>query len=214
MSLLKIFRIAYNSLLRERLPRVPTVSFNDVTTKKRRLLDLTTEFADDERTEAEALQEIIKPGDQVLIIGGGFGVTAVVASRNAGPEGQVTVYEAVPEYVDLTRWAIENNYTPAPVEVVTAVVADVTDDAVDQYGTPTSDVISPADLPDVDVWHVDAEGAEETILTAQIPPQRAVIEVHPDRFDESVVLNALPPHQRREKTVDAPQWIAVIGASK
>jgi hypothetical protein len=175
---------------------------------------LTTEFADDERTEAEALKEIIMPGDHVLIIGGGFGVTSVVASRVCGSEGQVTVYEAVPEYADLTQWAIENNYTLAPVEVVTGVVADVTDDAVDQYGTPTREIIPPAGLPDADVWHMDAEGAEETILTAQTPPQRSVIEVHPDRCDESVVLNVLPPHQRREKTVDATQWIAVTGVSE
>jgi tRNA A58 N-methylase Trm61 len=41
----------------------------------------------------EHLKGKLSEGDDVVIVGGGWGVTAVTAAREVGPEGSVTVYE-------------------------------------------------------------------------------------------------------------------------
>jgi hypothetical protein len=209
LGLKPIPQVAYNRLLREQLPRAPTVSFEDVTVLKRRLCDLTYQFRDDEAVECRAILDVVRPGDHVIVVGGGFGVSTVVAARAAGTDGQVTVFEAVPEFADLTRWAVQNNHTPAEVTIHRRPVGEVSESSAEQFGDPVTTPLDPEHLPDADVWHLDCEGAEEMILTRGDAPSRTVIEVHPTMCDEQAVLHALDGHERREKGPGGEHYIAV-----
>ena len=200
----------YDQTLRQRLPRKCVVASGDVTIRRARLFDITDVFPEYERIEVEALRELVHPGDHVLIVGGGWGITTVVASRLAGPEGQVTVYEAVPKMADLTRWAVEHNYTEAPVTIREAAVADVTDESADQFGEAT-EVVPVSELPEADVWQLDCEGAEVELLTAGTQPDRMVVEIHTKRGDPERAVEALGEYERRDKPgTEADQWIAVV----
>lgn len=214
MRILNAVRPLYNRWLRERLPREYAVVQGDIVTRHRRLLDISRYHDDYERTESDALRAVIKPGDHVLILGGGFGVTSVVASRATGAEGRVTVYEAVPEMAEICIEAVRINHTPSVVTVRTAAVETVTNATHEGFGSP-SESVSAADLPDADVLSLDVEGAELDILRAIDLPSRVICGVHPGLVDEDAVLAALPdPVTVRRKTetnkAESP-YIAIAG---
>jgi len=203
-------RAVYDRTLRPILPRKWGLSQGDITVRRPRLLDVTDQYPRDESAESDQLRGLVKPGDHVLIIGGGWGVTTVVASRAAGRDGRVTVYEAVPEMADRVRETVAHNYSPAPVTVHEAAVGSVTDASREQYGA-ARDIVGVDELPEADVWQLDCEGAEAEILGAASLPDRLIVEVHPDRTREHEVVRGLPrPFAEVEKRVNAPQWIAVV----
>jgi hypothetical protein len=107
------------------------------------------------------------------------------------------------------RETVSHNYCPAEVSVREAAVGEVTAESVAQYG-PAADVVDVDALPDADVWQLDCEGTEASILKRAALPDRLVVEVHPERCDESRVVEHLPVHGARDKSVDAPQWIATV----
>jgi hypothetical protein len=111
---------------------------------------------------------------------------------------------------ELTRWAVDHNYTLAPVTVHKAAVADVTTESVSQFGEAT-EVVSVDHLPEADVWQLDCEGAETEILTAGTQPDRMIIEIHTKRGDPDQTIAALGDYERYNKPGSAAdQWIAVV----
>lgn len=52
-----------------------------------------------EFTLVQGLREIIKTGDRIVIVGGGFGVTATIAALRVGPSGGVECFEASEQHV-------------------------------------------------------------------------------------------------------------------
>ncbi|WP_253739104.1 hypothetical protein [Halohasta salina] len=120
-------------------------------------------------------QKVIQPGDDVTILGGGAGVVTTHASRYAGPNGSVRVFEASQEMVDVLEETIRRNRTSAPVEVNHAVVGDI-EEVWGELGSPEN--VCTNELPSADVYIIDIEGAELEILNEIPQPRAVVVESH------------------------------------
>jgi hypothetical protein len=175
----------YDRLVRPRLPRKLALC-DDVVCRRVRLLDQRDHWPNYERELLSAVREHVEPGDTVVDVGGGFGVAAVVAAREASPDGSVVSYEAAREQLDRIRETASLNGVAEQVDVVHGLVcADV-----DVWGSAVgAATVNASDLPDADVLMIDAEGAESTIVDALDDRYPIVIvEVHPelirsDRYD-------------------------------
>lgn len=169
----------YNELLRPHLPYT-TVKFNGVTVRGVKFLDRYVPWQRDDRPTYEtgivnALQTHVEEGDSVVVVGGGWGVSAVHAARQVCEEGEVRVFEGSREMVQCVRETAALNDVGARVDVTNAVVGQ----DVDVWGEAAGDVVHPTDLPECDVLVMDCEGAETTILREMsIRPEVIVVETH------------------------------------
>ena len=168
-------RTIYNRTLRPHLPSRIGM-FNTVPAKRVKLFDARVEFPEYEATMLDALREAVQPGDDVVIVGGGYGVSSVVAARCARLDGSVTAFEPARErfaYIDETA---ELNGVEDRVDARRALVGPSV--KVDGDGTG-ADRAAPSDLPDCDVFALDCEGAEAAILrNAEVEPRVIVVETH------------------------------------
>jgi hypothetical protein len=121
----------------------------------------------------QAIHHTLKPGDDVLLIGGGWGVSAVHAADAVGPTGLVTVYEASPDQATHVRETTENNGVSDRVSVETSAVGP----AKEVHGMAARQTVFPEELPAVDAAVLDCEGAESAILP-HLRASRAVVETH------------------------------------
>ena len=64
---------------------------------------------DYEATLVAGLSETIRPGDNVVVVGVGFGVTAVVAALRTGPSGTVQCFEGSKQQVRLAQQTAARN---------------------------------------------------------------------------------------------------------
>jgi hypothetical protein len=129
-----------------------------------------------EVTLIAGLNETVMPGDRVVIVGAGLGVTAVIAGRRAGPFGNVQCFEASEQYVALAQQAAARN-NASNLTVHHAVVGK----PIFVYGSgkDLGSVIPPSQLPPCDVLQLDCEGAEVDILRDMaIQPRIILVETH------------------------------------
>ena len=88
----------YEEFVRPRLPRTE-LELNGISTRAGRWFDSffpRGPHPDPERYEESiirGLEDNVRDGDSVVIVGGGWGVTATIAAREAGASGTVVVYE-------------------------------------------------------------------------------------------------------------------------
>ena len=165
----------YNLVVRERLPRKIGM-LSGVAVRKPRWLDRTETFDGYETPYLEALEETITPGDHVILVGGGWGVSAVVAAQCAGISGKVDVYEASKEQLIHIKETISLNRTRAKTTVHHALVGP----EVDVWGACSeANQLSGSDLPEADVLCIDAEGSELEILRDDFgTPSFLIVEYH------------------------------------
>ncbi|MEF8789997.1 MAG: hypothetical protein V5A61_07720 [Haloarculaceae archaeon] len=135
-----------------------------------------------EYAEVGHLKEKLSEGDDVVIVGGGWGVTAVTAAREVGPEGSVTVYEPNVECYRKCEKVVAANGVADVVELNHAVVGEIVSLDWSRGGeerTGDARVLHPEDLPPADVYELDCEGAEVPILEGiEVRPEWFVIETH------------------------------------
>jgi len=182
---LKLFIICISRLL----PRVnikKVVQFNGVSVLVEQRVYLFTKIKDNPVFEGgvvAAHRKLTRPGDKVVAVGGGIGVTAVIASLLVGKSGSVIVYEGGDKSCENIKHTIRLNNVTNVCRIHHAVVSK----GVDVYGGDSSAAkyISPKDLPDCDVLELDCEGAEVDILrNIQINPRVIIVEIHPWLFVE------------------------------
>lgn len=127
-----------------------------------------------------SLREQVDTGDDVVIVGGGRGISAVVAAERVGPEGSVTVYEASNKMVEEISWTIIANGYERRVTVHHGVVGTYHSHNEDIYGSAEeTDRIEIASLPECDLLELDCEGAEVEILSQlEIEPEVIIVETH------------------------------------
>jgi hypothetical protein len=170
-----VVRAVYNRVVRPHLPSKIGV-FNTVAARRVKLLDATDEFPEYEATMLDALRDAVEPADDVVVVGGGYGVSSVVAARRAGPDGSVTAFEPARErfaYIDDTAAL---NGVADRVDARRALVGPGV--KVDGDGSGAGRVAS-ADLPECDVLALDCEGAEAAVLrNAEVEPRVVVVETH------------------------------------
>jgi hypothetical protein len=125
-----------------------------------------------------ALNETVRPGDRVVIVGGGHGVTAVVAALRAGPSGIIQCFEGSKQYVRLARQTVARNRI-ANINIHHAVVAKFIAAFDGGVASDLGPVLSPAQLPPCNVLQMDCEGAEVGILQELIiQPRVILVETH------------------------------------
>ena len=193
-----VTRQAHNAINRvifpvwSRLPATRNAIWNDVKVPSEvapgpRHLDtlisapVRTDYPKSEAGEVAGHEHRTQSGDNVVIIGGGRGVTAVRAAQAVGPEGSVLVYEGGQEYVELIRDVASLNGVSNRVEVRHALVGP----GLSIYGTPDgAESVDPAEIPECDVLELDCEGAEAEIFPhLEVRPRVIILEVHAREYD-------------------------------
>lgn len=131
--------------------------------------------------EIELLRGIdrcVASGDNVVIIGGGIGVSSIASAKHVGSNGKVHVFEAAGELVEPLKYSVHLNGMDEIIEVRHAAVGPVKS----LWGKRVkSRSVDPSELPTCDVLVLDCEGAEAEILPQlQIRPNNIVVEHHRD----------------------------------
>jgi hypothetical protein len=135
-----------------------------------------TDIPEYESALVSALQRFVRSGDQVVVVGGGVGITATVAALACAPGGRVRCFEGAAEGVAKVRGTAAQNGVADRLRVDHAVVAR----SISVYGTePDRPVVAPSELPGCDVLELDCEGAEVDIITGMlIRPRVVLVETH------------------------------------
>lgn len=143
-----------------------------------------------EHTEVESLRTYSKKGDDVVIIGGGLGVTAVVASKVTG--GEVTVFEQSKSTYQILKRTIEINNCSDSIDINLIAVGEVAGSNLTHKQPSEVDTMSPTELPYADVYEMDCEGAETTILQKMnVRPPVLLVETHGNHDQVSEILNSI-----------------------
>ena len=155
---------------------------NGVKIKPKRLLDkYISNESNQERKEGGIVkchQKLTKKGDNVLVIGGGNGVTGVRSAKIVGDEGKVIIYEGGAKSANKIREIIHLN----KVKKICTVKHSVVGQKKDVYGgrTKNASYTSAKELPECDILEMDCEGSEIGIMKKMsIKPRAIISEMHP-----------------------------------
>ena len=124
----------------------------------------------------KGLKHNVRDGDHVVVVGGGEGVTAVVASKLAGASGHVTCFEGSAQQIERVNLTRQRNSAERSLDIHQAVVGA----NIGVYGDATGLPVMPAaELPLCDVLELDCEGAELQILpNLPFKPRAILVETH------------------------------------
>jgi tRNA A58 N-methylase Trm61 len=149
-----------------------------------RILDFNKNDPEYKREYLEAIRKHVNEGDDVGIIGGGRGISSVVALRRGAT---VTAYEAAQEMVSIAEKTIDWQGFSDEFELVHGVVGE----PIEVYGDRLGKSIPPGEI-DHDVLILDCEGSEANIIRQlKSIPDILIVETHPGRGVSS------------QKTIDA-----------
>ena len=187
------------------LPRGSNIEYNSVKMLQQHrvtdafLPEYVTQFVpgdipDYESQYISALNTIIKPGDNVVLIGGGEGVSSIVAARLAGPNGSVHTYEAAAEAAEKAQRLVDFHELNDSVDVTHSIVEV---EGALRGNSMGADVISIGEIPEGDVLGIDADGAEFDILE-NIPKWATTmaVEHHPVMKKGSISIEYQPSRIR------------------
>jgi len=176
----KIIKYIYNNYARAFLPR-RKVLYNGVQVQASRLGDQYIPWQQTNRPTYESgimksINEFVDSGDDVTIIGGGWGVSCVTAAKVTGRKGHVKVFEGEKNTADIVEETATINNVKKRVDITHAVVGQ----AISLRGSGDGGKIIPAaDLDRCDVLILDCEGAELNILeNMNIRPKVLIVETH------------------------------------
>lgn len=172
-------QFGYDNFIRPLFPK-RVVSYNGVPVRASRIGDNiipwhATNIPNYEDALICGVRRYIESGDTVVIIGGGWGVSTVVAAEQTGKRGRVITYEGGEETVEKVRETVQLNDLDR-VSVQHAIVGQAISLRDDEG---EAKAVSPSELPDCDVLVLDCEGAETGILEQmEIRPRNIVVETH------------------------------------
>jgi hypothetical protein len=123
----------------------------------------------------DALEKNVQEGDEVVILGGGLGVTAAKASELTGSPSRIKLFEASKKQVQKIRKTLFLNNLEG-VQVEHALVGK----NIDVYGSlDGAKKVRADEIPECDVLEMDIEGSEKEILeNLQIRPRTIIVETH------------------------------------
>lgn len=177
--------------IRPNTPKICRKYYKDVKVKNYSLIDplLGAEKFNEKKHKVnliDATTKAISKGDNVLIMGGGRGISAVNAARKNG-SGKIIVYECSPESIDLCRQTFSLN--DVDVSLVEKAVGNVND----TFGSSGKfDLVSASSLPECDILEMDCEGAEKDILNNMtIRPDSIIVETHPKYGSDTDLISDL-----------------------
>jgi hypothetical protein len=127
-----------------------------------------------EKGMISALENYAEPGDELTIIGGGLGITAVKASEILNPE-DITIYEGSADYHNRILKTLDY-HDLSEIKVINSIV-ETDENLFGQKGG--SQKISASEIEECDVLEIDVEGAEIPILeNLEIRPRVIIVESH------------------------------------
>lgn len=136
---------------------------------------------DHEAPSIESLRRLVRRGDSVVVVGGGWGASTVVAARMTHYEGDVTVFEATSEMIPTIERTLAVNQVEDLVTLRHAAVGDVSDLTEELFGAADGERLGPDAIPACDVLELDCEGAELEILRSlEFVPRVLIVECHDD----------------------------------
>jgi hypothetical protein len=170
----------YENYVRPRLP-AKTVKYNGTRIEKAKIGDSivpwhTTDIPRYEGAIIRSIREHVERGNQVVIVGGGWGVSTVTAARSVGKEGGVVTFEGSESAVRNVEETVHLNDVSERTVIRHAIVSH----AYSLRGEKgKAAIVSPEDLPECDVLVLDCEGAEKEILEEmEIRPRVLIVETH------------------------------------
>jgi hypothetical protein len=179
---------AYNRFVWPYLPTGEARQFNGVPVgaERRRLFDgivpWRTPSSNRPAYEAalvSAIENTVREGDRVSIVGGGYGVSTVRAASAAGKDGAVVVYEPSRSQAAIVERTVTLNDVADWVDVRRKAVAAYSQYAEETFGPDDGEALPPSELPACDVLELDCEGAELEILKGMtIRPRVIIVETH------------------------------------
>lgn len=173
-------RQTWDRAIRPHLPK-RVVSYNGVWVRAARWLDPSLPWYTAERPMyevglLEGIRGHVTPDDSVVIVGGGWGVSAAAAATHTGGTGSVDVYEGSASAVEQVEETIRLNGVVDQVSVHHAVVGPEIQLDGERDGATE---LSPEELPAHDMLVLDCEGAETAILSnLEIAPRKIIVETH------------------------------------
>jgi hypothetical protein len=174
---------AYRVYLRPYLPDT-NLRYNSVVVPGGKLLDEIMPFTEGSRPYYESaivkhLRNVVQPTDRVLIVGGGWGVTAVIAARQLDRDGEVIVYEASKKYYEIIKQTVKINDVHSTVKFNHSIVGHKVKLKSREENANT---IEPQNLPNCNVIELDCEGSEGYIIdNMNIRPRNIIVETHGHR---------------------------------
>lgn len=128
-----------------------------------------------EKGIVNSMEENVRKGDKIVILGGGVGVTAVTAANFSGDDSNVEVFEGSSEQMEKIEKTLEKNDS-REISVNHAVVGD----DIDVWGsTNSAKHIKPSEIPECDVLEMDIEGSEIGVLeNLEKEPRVIIVESH------------------------------------
>ncbi|WP_276260736.1 FkbM family methyltransferase [Haloglomus litoreum] len=138
----------------------------------------------DYRSEFEAgtsgeLRREVRRGDDVVVVGGGRGITTVVGARMTRSDGSVTTFEANSEMLETLRRTVRVNRVANHVTLEHAAVGPISEQAESVFGPGDGERVAPSALPSCDVLELDCEGSEVAVLEGMnCRPRVVIVETH------------------------------------
>lgn len=142
----------------------------------RQVVDQFQNKTDYEAGIMNAMASSVLPGDSVVIVGGGSGITACQAKQLVGEDGRVICYEPSVKQREAIHKTLNLNGFEGAVDVISGSVGP-------EIGIYHDDITAknyhPSELPVCDVLQLDCEGAEvEIIKNLGFKPRVIAVECH------------------------------------
>lgn len=173
---------AYRKLVRPFMPRIDGIQ-NDVRVPDAyRLGDyrITAEKPVEpgyEEVLVQMCESFIKPGEDVVVVGGGYGVVSTYCSNLVEENGSVTVFEASDEMLNYCRETLELNTNYNNWELIEAVF--YSDDCVWGDTSSLTEILKGDDIPYCSTLLLDCEGYENLLIQdLEQKPYRIIVETH------------------------------------
>ena len=170
----------YNEIIRPYLPYKISVHNGVAVEDETRLFDFTDTFPEYEEALISGIRSQVRENDSVTVVGGGLGVSTVVAAEATGRRGSVETFEASENQYNIVRNTVRLNKVEEFVNINHEIVGSFSEYSSESYGTASNaEVIDPSSLPDSDVLVLDCEGAEIEILNdLSHYPRAIIVETH------------------------------------
>lgn len=164
---------------RKIMPSTGYQTYNDVRVRERRLgeelLGILRDRPEYESRYCSNIEQYVKRGEKVVVIGGRVGVSSVIAATCVGESGQVILFEASKQGVDRSKYTMQINGTKN-IKIKQKIVGPDIDVTGDAEGTPRLD---PRDLPECDTLAIDCDGCEvELLRQIKSNPKKIIVEHH------------------------------------
>lgn len=185
-SLGYIYRLSLRPYVHTYLPAADYYTENEVKVDKLDIIDkyILSHYKDHPTKEGGLVsshKSITQPGDTVVTVGGGKGITGVRAAWIVGKSGRVRIYEGGLESVQNIKKTSEMNGVSDRCSVHHGIVGE----EKNVYGGDSTDaeIVAPEDIPSCDILELDCEGSEIEILEGlEFQPRGIIVELHPWNF--------------------------------